>query len=147
MAIEVMLPRLFLATLLLSTSAPTWAHANPTDVTNDHESWKTVGLISGGTGLMFLAGAAAYKSAASRDNDAAHAGPEIDEVRELRGEERAHTAVVLGVVGATALVGGVAAYFVGGRKKSNTKTVSFTPVLVPDLGRGRYSGLSISAMF
>jgi hypothetical protein len=144
-----MLPRLFLTLLFLAATFPTLAKAD--DVVgsrNDQQSWRTVGLISGGTGLMFLAGAAAYKSGANSDHDAAHAGLEIDKDRLLRGEERGHTAVVLGVVGATALVGGVLAYYVGGREKSHgPKAVQLTPVLVPTSGQGRYSGFAISAKF
>tara|TARA_R110002096_G_scaffold143328_3_gene299191 strand:+ start:53762 stop:54055 length:294 start_codon:yes stop_codon:yes gene_type:complete len=97
---------------------------------------------------MFLAGAAAYKSAANSDDKAANAGLEIDRARERRGEERAQTALVLGIVGATALVGGVVAYYVGGRKPAkDPKAVYMTPVIVPTSGQGTYSGFAISAKF
>ena len=148
-----MLPRFFLATLLLATAVPRIATANPTHQqngqrSNTESSWKALGLVSGGTGLMFLAGAAAYKSAADSDERAANAGLEIDLRRERRGEERAQTALVLGVVGATALVGGVVSYYVGGRKPAkDPKAVLVTPIVVPTAGRGTYSGFAISAKF
>lgn len=153
MVIEIMLPRLFLATLLLTTlslasAVPNRALAEPASSESEQRSWKAVGLVGGGTGLMFLAGAAAYKSAADYDLDAAAAGAMVDQERKLRGEEREHTAVVLGIVGASALVGGALAYYLGSRKSGHDpKAVHVTPVLLPTAGQGRASGLAISAIF
>ncbi len=121
--------------------------ASPQREASSQPEWKQLGLLCGGAGLMFLGGAAAYSNSASQKRDFAKQDPmNIDEALLNTGDEHAHTALILGVVGGTAVVGGVLAYFLGGRS-TQRKALTVTPVIETAATPGQYSGFALSAKF
>jgi hypothetical protein len=111
-----------------------------------------MGVVSGTVGLMFLSGAVAYHSGASSDqsaiDEALEAGVPLDQDRQERSDERAQTALVLGVVGTTAVLGGALAYYLGHRAASDSKKpLRVGPVVESSASLGSYTGLSLSMGF
>lgn len=153
MATATMLNRLILTAALVLTATPSFARAEAPaaedTAAKKQREWKTLGLVSGGVGLMFLTGAAAYKNASSHGRDEARIDPTgLGKDLLRQSDEHAHTAVVLGIVGASALVGGALAYLIGGRERSRSQTaLVFTPVLPVSGTAGQYSGFALSAKF
>ncbi len=148
-----MLPRfaciaLFATTVALSGSA----RADGAPPANERPDWRPFGAASGVAGLMFIAGAVAFESAANSDFEAVDAamrdGLAIDDDRKFRGEEREHTAIVLGVVGVTAVVGGAVAYFLGKpNRPTSAQAMRVQPFVAPTAGHGQSAGLSLRATF
>jgi hypothetical protein len=156
--IDTMRPRSFfvLVLLLLVAGSLTSAHAQSDETSQTASdspgSWKMVGVVSGTGGLMFLAGALAYQSGASRDQDAVDqaldSGLPLDLERQERSDERAHTAVILGAVGASAILGGALAYYIGHRDAARSDTrVRVRPVVQSPQRQSSYTGLSLSLGF